>query len=147
MKDKTFGIIPFYKDLNDYHFLLIRHNAGHWAFPKGHQQMGETPIDTAMREFSEETGLTDYKIIEGTSFIEGYSFINDGLTIEKTVEYFLAYVNDISKVSIQQQEIQDFKWASFDDAIGLITFKECRELFVKVNDYIKDIYNGSAILG
>ena len=41
-------------------FLLIQHQAGHWAFPKGHANPGESPAETARREFAEETGYIGF---------------------------------------------------------------------------------------
>jgi 8-oxo-dGTP pyrophosphatase MutT (NUDIX family) len=134
--DKAYGIIPFYRDNKGYYYLLIRHNAGHWAFPKGHQNSGETALQTACRELEEETGLRDFEIYRGKSFIERYCYLLEGDLVEKTVEYFIVEVSKDSIINIQKEEIQDFKWADFNEAIELITFKECRELFVDVNQYL-----------
>lgn len=40
--------------------LLLGHSTGnkHWDIPKGVQEPGETPIETALRELAEETGIT-----------------------------------------------------------------------------------------
>lgn len=37
--------------------LLVKSHGGHWSFPKGHQEEGETEEETACREILEETGL------------------------------------------------------------------------------------------
>ncbi len=43
--------------------LIVKHNAGHWDFPKGHMEAGETETQTAIREVKEETNI-DIHIIE-----------------------------------------------------------------------------------
>lgn len=40
-------------------------NDNFWEFPKGHQKIGETELDTLKRELLEETGIVHFKIIEG----------------------------------------------------------------------------------
>ncbi|MCU0621881.1 MAG: NUDIX domain-containing protein, partial [Gemmatimonadales bacterium] len=40
-------------------FLLIRDSYRNWGFPKGHLEHEETPAQAAVRESTEETGLTD----------------------------------------------------------------------------------------
>ena len=51
--------------------LLLRHSSvssrggGHWDFPKGHIDDGETEIQTALRELEEETGIANVDLVEG----------------------------------------------------------------------------------
>ena len=43
--------------LNENKVLLVKHNDGHWGFPKGHVEKDETELQTAIREVKEETNL------------------------------------------------------------------------------------------
>jgi 8-oxo-dGTP pyrophosphatase MutT (NUDIX family) len=127
--DRAFGIVPILEDHGEYLVLLIQHNAGHWAFPKGHQEPGETELQTAMREFEEETGIKDYEIARHISLTERYSFKYKKQRIDKEVVYFGAFVRQ-STVKIQKSEIKDFRWVTLKDAIRLATFEEGRELII-----------------
>ena len=135
MKDEAFGIIPIFATEADILFLLIQHQAGHWAFPKGHANPGESPVETAKREFEEETGISDFQILESPSFAEHYSFFKQGKPIEKTVVYFLGFVNSM-EVVLQEEEIQNHAWASFEEGFKLITFDENRRMFGEVKAYL-----------
>ena len=109
MKDEAFGIVPIFSTESEPLFLLIQHQAGHWAFPKGHADPGESALETAKRELEEETGIRNYEVLEEPSFVEHYSFVQEGTpsfvkhysfakegeSIEKTVTYFLAFVNSM----------------------------------------------------
>ena len=56
--EKSCGAVVFREKDYKKQILLIRHvNGGHWAFPKGHVEKGETEEQTALREILEETGL------------------------------------------------------------------------------------------
>lgn len=57
--EKSCGAVVFRNSAGGPAFLLIRHvNGGHWAFPKGHMEPGESEEETAIREIREETGLS-----------------------------------------------------------------------------------------
>ena len=71
-KDESFGIIPIFCQGDSYSFLLIQHQAGHWGFPKGHAISGELPVETACRELQEETGISDYTLLEEVSFSQKF---------------------------------------------------------------------------
>jgi bis(5'-nucleosidyl)-tetraphosphatase len=136
-RDEAFGIVPIWRQLEGDRFLLIQHWAGHWGFPKGHAEVGETAIAAACREFEEETGITAYKVVDAVSFTEKYSFAREGQTIEKTVTYFPAFVQT-STVTCQEQEIKAYAWVNFDDATQKITFGQARQLLVRVKEYLNE---------
>ncbi|MBF0564434.1 MAG: NUDIX domain-containing protein [Nitrospirae bacterium] len=139
LPDNSYGVIPVGNDRVGILYLLIRHvNGGHWAFPKGHANEGEEAIEAARRELAEETGITDYSIIGSITFREQYTFRREGQIYDKTVQYFLAQVNDADTVEVipQQAEVSDFKWVPYEEALGSITFEESRELLKRVNLYL-----------
>ncbi len=136
MKDECFGIVPIFGKGADSLFLLIQHQAGHWAFPKGHANPGESPAETARREFAEETGISDFEMLEKPSFTEHYSFLKDGEPIDKTVTYFLGFVNSM-EVVLQVEEVQNSAWVSGEEALKLITFDANRRMFGEVKAYLE----------
>ncbi|MGB8691313.1 MAG: NUDIX domain-containing protein [Microcoleus sp.] len=135
MKDECFGIVPIFPNETDSLFLLIQHQAGHWGFPKGHANPGESAIETAKRELEEETGIRDCEVLEEPSFVEHYSFVKEGEPIEKTVTYFVAFVNSM-EVQLQAEEIQNSAWSSFEEAVKLITFDANRQVLREVKAYL-----------
>ena len=49
--EKSCGAIVYRKFHGNTELLLIKHaNGGHWSFPKGHVEAGETELQTAERE-------------------------------------------------------------------------------------------------
>jgi bis(5'-nucleosidyl)-tetraphosphatase len=135
-KETSFGIIPVRFFRKKWQILLIRHQSGHWSFPKGHANLKETPKETAERELNEEVGLSvvyffpqDYK--------EHYFFTWNGQKIDKTVEYFQAMVK--GKITIQEDEISDARWLNLDEAENRSTFPEakriCREVKASLESY------------
>ncbi len=135
-KENSFGLIPILKRNNEILFLVISHNAGHWAFPKGHKEKGESDIETAKREFKEETGIKDFKIIdEDAYFEEKYLIKIDGKDLEKTVKYFIC-ATKTQEVVIQEKEIKSFKWLNFEDTNSILTYKEAKEILRKANNYL-----------
>ena len=126
-KDYSFGVVPVRREGDRVLFLLIQHRAGHWAFPKGHAEAGETPLETARRELREETGIAQVDIREDRTFIEHYDTVKRGRDVDKTVTYFLGWVTDPA-VRIQAEEVRDHAWLGYDDAARRITFEETRRV-------------------
>lgn len=127
-KEKSCGTIC----INDGKVLVIKQKQGFYGFPKGHVELGETEIETAIRETKEETNI-DVKIDENLRFNLSY-IVND--TIDKEVVYFVAHsLNE--NIVIQQSELLDAKWVDIEDIENILTFDNLKDLWKDVLTKIK----------
>ena len=107
--------------------LVIQQVKGHWGFPKGHVEEGETEVQTAIREIKEETNL-DVEIDETHRYVEHYS-PEEG--IEKDVVFFIAKKIG-GEVKVQEEEVKDTEWLLPNDAMERLTFDTSRNILSKV---------------
>lgn len=115
-------------------FLLIKNKrSAHWGFPKGHMEMGETQKETAKREVLEETGL---HINFLPDFVSKSEYTIQG-KVEKCVNIFLATTND-TKTVIQEEELEDYIWVNYDDAMGILKFENDRNILRSAHEFIKN---------
>ena len=130
--EKSCGAVV-YKYIGDTKaYLTVRSNAfGHWGFPKGHIEAGESEEETAKREVLEETGL-HVSLYEGFRTSVEYSPMKG---ISKEVVFFIGKSLD-RDVNIQQEEIQDYKWLNYSKTLELLTFDTDRTVLIKVNKFI-----------
>ncbi|MAP84764.1 MAG: diadenosine tetraphosphate hydrolase [Candidatus Marinimicrobia bacterium] len=124
--DKSCGVVLF----NSSKVLLLRHSSvssrggGHWDFPKGHIDDGETEIQTALRELEEETGIANVDLVEGFRGTITYTFPSGQERIGKEVVFFLATTKK-SKVRLSHEHI-DYSWLDFDSAFSRLTYDNAR---------------------
>ena len=128
-KEKSCGCIVIN---NKNEVLLIHHNAGHWDFPKGHMEEGETEVQTAIREVKEETNI-DVKVNEKYRYTTEYSPKED---VMKEVVYFLAE-NINNDKEAQLEEVSEVKWVKLEEAIEKITYDTSKEILVKLKKDLK----------
>ncbi len=134
-KEKSCGALVVRRGEDQPQILLIKHNGGHWAFPKGHVEAGETEEQTALREVREETGL-DVKL--DTRYREMVTFSPAPRTM-KDVVYFAATVVS-GKERPQLSEVSDVRWVPFSEAERYITFDNDRHLFCKMRRFIDETH-------
>ena len=105
--------------------LVHRPRYDDWSFPKGKLEDDETWEDGALREVEEETGLTcelgaflgstRYFVLQGPKEVRYYRMTSDG-------------------EASAQNEVDEVRWASFEDARTLLTHDRDRKLLEKVSD-------------
>ena len=123
-KEKSCGALVYREQGEDIQVLLLRHRmGGHWSFPKGHVEEGETETQTALREVLEETGLR-ISLLEG--FREKVSY-SPRPGINKDVVYFLGYAQD-SRTVMQEEEISELRWVSLRGVANYLTYDNDRML-------------------
>lgn len=122
-KEKSCGAIIYN---NENKVLIVKHNEGHWDFPKGHMEKGEDEYQTAIREVKEETSV-DIELYKNNRYTINYSPKED---VDKTVVFFLAKSkSDILKK--QDSEIANIGWFSYDEALEVLTYDTAKELLKK----------------
>ena len=134
--EKSCGALVFRKYHGNTELLLIKHaNGGHWSFPKGHMEPGETEVDTAQREVMEETGID---IMIDTSFRETVSYSPKKDTM-KDVVYFLAMAKNFN-FTPQPEEISQIRWVEICLAHNVLSYDNDRQLVNKARPVIKSSY-------
>ena len=134
--EKSCGAIVYRKFHGNTELLLIKNqNGGHWSFPKGHVETGETEEETAVREIKEETGID---VILDTSFRRVITYAPKK-EITKDVVYFLAKATSY-EYTPQEEEIAKIKWVEINHATTILSYDNDRQLVNQAKSIIKDSY-------
>jgi 8-oxo-dGTP pyrophosphatase MutT (NUDIX family)/type II secretory pathway pseudopilin PulG len=120
-KESSAGAVIFFQKNNKREYLLLNYIGGHWGFPKGHIELNENPIKTALREIKEETGL-DVKIFPNFERKITYSFYHKGEFVIKDVIFYLAKAKS-QKVTLSDEH-KGYVWLPYQRAYQLITYEK-----------------------
>lgn len=123
MKERACGCII----IENGKVLLIKQTTGHWGFPKGHMEEGETEEETALREVKEETNL-DVEIDKNKKYTVEYT-TDKGK--DKIVTLFLAKKKS-GELKPQECEISKLEWLEFNEALETLTYENTKEVLRKV---------------
>lgn len=124
--EKSCGAIV-YRDEEEREYLVIKQTCGDWTFPKGHVEENETEVMTALREIKEETNID---VLIDDSFREVITYEPEK-GIKKDVVFFKAkYLS--GEVKIQEAELLDAKWLSYEETFNILTFGDTKEVLKKV---------------
>lgn len=147
--EKSAGAIIFYKEKDGIiRYLLLKHRAGHWNFPKGLIEKGEKLEQAALREVKEETGLENLEFVDGFKETIRYFFrvkydyqvkergFKMGQTIMKFVTYFLMESKDKNvKISFEHE---NFEWLEFNEAMEKMKkLKISQNILKKVCEFLQ----------
>jgi 8-oxo-dGTP pyrophosphatase MutT (NUDIX family) len=131
MTERSAGIIL----VNRGKYLLLRYGAGHWDFPKGNIEPGETPEQAALRELKEETGIEKVRLVAGFSRAMKYFYRREGQTIFKLVIFLLARSAN-RKVTLSWEHT-DYAWLALPDALERLTYENARELLREAHEFMR----------
>jgi 8-oxo-dGTP pyrophosphatase MutT (NUDIX family) len=113
-----------------------------WQLPKGIVDEGETPQVTAVREVREEAGVQTelIKLIETIEY--WYRSVKYGKPVRyhKFVHFYLLQYKS-GEVLDHDQEVEEARWVSIDEAMELLEFKNEREVVEKARRMIQEWEN------
>jgi len=135
LHEKSCGAIVYRKSHGNIEILLIKHiNSGHWSFPKGHVEAGETEVETAKREIMEETSID---VMIDPTFRETVTYSPRRDTL-KVVVYFLAKAKNVDFVP-QEDEIAEIRWVDIVHANNVLSYENDKNIVTKARAAIKEI--------
>ena len=109
-----------------------KHYGGLWEATAGGSAMkGENPLQCAIRELREETGIVSDKLVEVGKVIDQ----NDHAIY---VEYLCETDWDKEKITLQEGETIDFKWVTKDE---LLKMKSDELVTERMQNFIEDLKN------
>lgn len=130
------GAILFRDTRGRREYLLLKSRPGDWEFPKGGIEGAEELQQTAIREVTEESGITDFRLIDGFRREYDYVFQAGGKTIHKTVHLFIAESAEAS--AELSAEHRDHQWRDYDQAVNTITQDGPRDIFREADRFLDD---------
>lgn len=112
------GVVVVRRTGGDWKTVLLR-AFHHWDFPKGIRETGEEPMQAALREVREETGIDDLGFEWGDRYFETGPYSKG-----KVARYFLAVTKiDEIKMGLSPEtgepEHHEWRWVSFDEAYDM----------------------------
>ena len=113
--------------LNYDSILLLQYPQGHWSFPKGHVEQGDTNHhETASRELKEETGIKSVEIDTTWESRTEYTFRKKGRKTTKQVYWYIASTDEV-EVELSEEH-NSYLWMNYADAESMLTFDQEKEL-------------------
>ena len=116
--------------------LLLQYPQGHWDLPKGHVETTDSDnYETARRELSEETGISEFEFIDGFEYRTEYDFTHKGKVRSKQVFWYLATTERMS-ISLSKEH-RDYMWLDWVQAIELATHEETKGVLTNAHNFMQ----------
>jgi len=136
VRDETSaGGVVFRLDGGHAVYLLIRDSYQNWGFPKGHLETGEIPEAAALREVSEETGLSDLSVRGAIDTIDWF-FRFRGQLIHKVCHFFLMETRESSTLPQRAEGITACRWSAYEDAASLVSYPNARDVLRRAQEMV-----------
>lgn len=111
----------------DGYVVCLINDGRYWGLPKGNVERNETPVDAALREISEETGVPRGEL-RSVSTLPGseYVYRRGRRLIFKRVDHFLVLAPENAELHPDPVEISEARWFSIDDAMARASFDDTK---------------------
>ncbi len=134
-QERSAGLVVFRREVGDVVFLLLHYGWGHWGFPKGNIEPGEQEKEAAIREVTEETGLTNIRLLHDFKESIEYVYRKRRARIHKVVVYFLA---ETPEKEIQLSfEHKGYVWLHYGDAVDQLSYNNDRAVLRAAKELVE----------
>jgi 8-oxo-dGTP pyrophosphatase MutT (NUDIX family) len=114
-------------DQDDHVLVLRRPSRDEVRLPKGHVEKGESHLEAALREVTEESGYTELVVVADLGH-QVVQFEYKGKRVVRDEYYYLCRLGDTPQIERHAQELQFVPdWVGWDQALADLTFAAERE--------------------
>jgi 8-oxo-dGTP pyrophosphatase MutT (NUDIX family) len=114
---------------------VVNQNNNSWSLPKGHVEKGETHVEAAVREITEETGIPkeNLRFINTLGAYERSQIKRDKdqPTEMRTITLYL-FKTDYENLSPNDPENPEVRWVAIDKVSSLLTHPKDKEFYSSI---------------
>ncbi len=138
IEELSAGAVVFHEksDGEGRRYLALHYPAGHWDFPKGAVEKGETEEQAARREIFEESGLRIQSFIPNFKRKIEYHYRRSGGLSHKQVIFFLAK-SETDRVRISFEH-SGYEWLTYERALRRLTFDNARNVLRDADVFLSE---------
>ena len=134
-KEVSCGAVIFTRVNGELKYVIIRSLEGVYGFPKGHMEGSETERETALREISEEVGLS-VRLLPGFRTEDAYPLPWRPRLIKRVI-YFLATYDGSQPLRPLRSELSGAALMSRDEALAVFRFDGVKRILQEADEYIR----------
>jgi 8-oxo-dGTP pyrophosphatase MutT (NUDIX family) len=114
------GVVPVRQENSNWRLLLLR-SYQNWDFPKGGVEVGESPLQAAIRESLEEADLSDLSFDWGEDYIETAPYGSR----KKVARYYIARTERLKIIlpaspTLGRPEHDEWRWVDLSTAARML---------------------------
>jgi len=119
--------------------LVVDQNGSSWSLPKGHVDPGEEPLQAAIREIREESGITDLQFLSSLGAYGRYKIGQN--TGEDSQEWkvllFFLFKTRQNELKPQDPHNPQARWVNPDEVEALLTHPKDKAFYKSVRAQIQ----------
>lgn len=123
--------------------MLLQDLKTRWSIPKGHIESGETPKQSALREVSEETGLSQLKAWSKLDKIHFFYRMEGKLIFMTNFVYLIESTDHTETIQTEEDApwITDVQWFEAEQAYDILEYKATKVILREAINRIKQQNN------
>lgn len=130
--EKSCGAVVFTRIGSEIKYVLAQSVGGHYGFPKGHMEAGETEEETALREVFEEVHLKP-SLIPGFRGVTEYDI--PSIDVHKQVIFFLGEFQN-QQILFQKEELCSAPLLPYEEALQMLTHEDSKHILRQAHDFL-----------
>ena len=130
--EKSCGAVVFTRLGGEIKYVLAQALGGHYGFPKGHMEPGETEEETALREVYEEVGL-HISLVPGFRAETEYEI--PSIRVRKKVVFFLGEFQG-QQIRPQKEELRSAPAVPYEEALALLTHDDSKRILRDAHEFL-----------